>query len=86
MTMFDDFYALVKESHRLPSDMPFTISYTDPRNGDLLPITNDDNLVRAFTTAMPLIRLVIYRKQGKSVGTIVVIVGINWINHLPVQL
>lgn len=84
MTMFDDFYALVKESHRLPSDMPFTISYTDPRNGDLLPITNDDNLVRAFTTAMPLIRLVIYRKQGKSVGTIVVIVGINWINHLPV--
>jgi len=65
MNVFNDFYALVKESHHLPSDMPFTISYTDPRNGDLLPITNDDNLERAFTTAMPLIRLVIYRKQGE---------------------
>lgn len=59
---FDDFHSLVKESYHLPSDMPFTISYTDPRNGDLLPITNDDNLQRAFTTAMPLLRLFIYRK------------------------
>lgn len=46
--------------------MPFTVSYTDPRNGDLLPITNDENLQRAFTTAMPLMRLFIYRKQGEG--------------------
>ncbi|CAI8025033.1 Partitioning defective protein 6, partial [Geodia barretti] len=58
----DDFHSLVKESHHLPADMPFTISYTDPRNGDLLPITNDENLQRAFTTAMPLLRLFIYRE------------------------
>lgn len=63
---FEDFHSLAKESHHLPSDMPFTISYTDPRNGDLLPITNDENLQRAFTTAMPLIRLFIYRKQGEE--------------------
>lgn len=64
VNQFDDFHALVKESHHLPGDMPFTVSYTDPRNGDLLPINNNDNLNRAFTTAMPLLRLVIYRKQG----------------------
>ena len=46
--------------------MPFTVSYTDPRNGDLLPITNNDNLMRAYTTAMPLLRLVIYRQQGEK--------------------
>ena len=64
MNQFQDFHALVKDSHRLPSDMPFTVSYTDPRNGDLLPINNNENLMRAFTTSMPLLRLVIYRKQG----------------------
>lgn len=68
LNQFDMFHALVKESHHLPSDMPFTISYTDPRNGDLLPINNDDNLVRAFTTAVPLLRVIVYRKQGKLGG------------------
>ena len=67
LNQFEAFHALVKESHHLPSDMPFTISYTDPRNGDLLPINNDDNLVRAFTTAVPLLRVIVYRKQGKMV-------------------
>ena len=66
MSNFNDFSALVKESHWLPQEMPFSISYTDPRNGDLLPINNDDNLNRAFTTAMPLMRLIIYRKQGEG--------------------
>ena len=66
MNQFDAFYSLVKDSHHLPSEMPFTVSYTDPRNGDLLPITNNDNLMRAYTTAMPLLRLVIYRQQGEE--------------------
>lgn len=61
---FGDFYSMVGESHHLPSEMPFTISYTDPRNGDLLPITNNDNLLHAFSTALPLLRLLVYRKQG----------------------
>ena len=64
-TQFIDFYSLVKDSHRLPGDMPFTISYTDPRNEDLLPINNNDNLLRAFSTALPLLRLFIYREQGE---------------------
>ena len=63
-TQFNEFYSLVKDSHHLPADMPFTISYTDPRNGDLLPINNNDNLMRAFSTALPLLRLFIYREQG----------------------
>ena len=67
MSQFDAFYSLVKDSHHLPSEMPFTVSYTDPRNGDLLPITNSDNLMRAYTTAIPLLRLVVYRKQGEPV-------------------
>lgn len=66
MSHFNDFSSLVKESHWLPQEMPFTISYTDPRNGDLLPINNDENLNRAFSTAMPLMRLIIYRKQGEG--------------------
>lgn len=66
-TQFTEFYSLVKDSHHLPADMPFTISYTDPRNGDLLPINNNDNLMRAFSTALPLLRLFIYREQGKVV-------------------
>ena len=64
MNHFNDFHSLVRESHHLPTDMPFTVSYTDPRNSDLLPINNDDNLMRAFTTSMPLLSLIIYRKQG----------------------
>ena len=68
LNQFEAFHALVKESHHLPSDMPFTISYTDPRNGDLLPINNDDNLVRAFTTAVPMLRVIVYRKQGGGWG------------------
>lgn len=64
LKQFLEFHLLVKDLHCLPSDINFTISYTDPRNGDLLPINNDDNLMRAYTTAMPLLRLFIYREQG----------------------
>ena len=66
-SQFDAFYSVVKDSHHLPAEMKFTVSYTDPRNGDLLPITNSDNLLRAYTTAIPLLRLVIYRKEGMCV-------------------
>lgn len=46
--------------------MAFSLSYTDPRNQDLLPITNDENMMRAFLTAMPLIKLFVYRERGKE--------------------
>ena len=61
---FSEFHSLVKSSHHLPPDMPFTLSYTDPRNGDLLPINNDDNMLRAFGTAQPLLRVFVYREKG----------------------
>lgn len=64
MKEFHEFYSTVKESHNLPPQMTFTVSYTDPRNGDLLPITNNDNMLRAFSTAMPLLRVFLYREQG----------------------
>ena len=65
---FEDFRTMVQESHHLAPDMTFTISYTDPRNGDLLPITNNENLQHAFSTALPLLRLMIYQNKGMIAG------------------
>lgn len=62
-TQFVELYSLVKDSHCLPAEMQFTISYTDPRNGDLLPINNNDNMLHAFSTSLPLLRLFVYREQ-----------------------
>ena len=64
MTRFDAFSDMVRGFFRLTPDMHITMSYTDPRNSDLLPINNDDNLQRAFSTAMPLLKVFIYREQG----------------------
>lgn len=44
--------------------MPFTTWYTD-MHGDLLPINNDDNFLRAVTTARPLLRVFVQRKGKK---------------------
>ncbi|XP_021918310.1 partitioning defective protein 6 isoform X1 [Zootermopsis nevadensis] len=61
---YEEFRGLVEQLHRL-ADVPFLISYTDPRDGDLLPINNDDNLGRALLTARPLLRVIVQRK-GES--------------------
>jgi partitioning defective protein 6 len=58
---YDEFRGLVERLHRLV-DVPFLISYTDPGDGDLLPINNDDNLGRALLTARPLLRVIVQRK------------------------
>ncbi|XP_014260223.1 partitioning defective protein 6 [Cimex lectularius] len=63
-TKYEDLKTLLEKLHRL-SDTAFLISYTDPRDGDLLPINNDDNLSRALQTAKPLLRVIIQRK-GES--------------------
>jgi hypothetical protein len=39
--------------------LPFHIFYIDPKDNDLLPITNTDNYRRALQSARPLLRLVI---------------------------
>lgn len=58
---YEDFKGLIEKLHRL-HDVTFLISYTDPSDGDLLPINNDDNLARALLTARPLLRVIIQRK------------------------
>lgn len=60
-TKFEEFFKILKELHGL-SDIPFVITYTDPVHSDLLPINNDDNFVRALSTARPLLKLLIQRK------------------------
>lgn len=61
---FEEFQQLLEQLHQLGS-VPFLISYTDPRDGDLLPINNDDNYARALYNARPLLRIIIQRK-GES--------------------
>lgn len=68
---YEDFKNLVEKLHRL-TDVPFLISYTDPRDGDLLPINNDDNLGRALLNARPLLRVIIQRKGKPVIHTSVI--------------
>nr|CAD7204511.1 unnamed protein product [Timema douglasi] len=60
---YEDFKELVERLHHL-ADVPFLISYTDPSDGDLLPINNDDNLGRAILNARPLLRVIVQRKAS----------------------
>ena len=60
MGKLEDFQLILEELHGLA--IPFTIAYTDPRDGDLLPITNDDNFKKAVDSAKPLLRIIVQRK------------------------
>jgi len=51
---------LLEQIHRL-NGTSFTVAYTDPE-GDLLPITNNENFAKALTTAQPLLRVFVHRK------------------------
>ena len=42
------------------------IKYSDPRDNELLPITNDDNYLAALKNARPLLRLIIQREGEGS--------------------
>ncbi|XP_013788218.1 partitioning defective protein 6-like [Limulus polyphemus] len=64
LTKYEEFYKQIEQLHKL-YDLPFTICYSDPIHGDLLPINNDDNFVRAVSAAKPLLRIIIQRK-GES--------------------
>jgi partitioning defective protein 6 len=57
---FDELYLQVEKLHRLKSD-PFVITYSD-KDGDLLPINNDDNFNLALQTAKHILRVMIQRK------------------------
>lgn len=62
--VFDDFHKQVEKLHQM-KNLQFLISYIDPRDNDLLPINNDDNFIRAISTAKPILRIIIQRK-GKD--------------------
>ncbi|CAG0902334.1 unnamed protein product, partial [Darwinula stevensoni] len=62
---FEDFHCFIESRHLL-SDVPFTLSYTDPKDGDLLPINNDDNYAKAIENARPLLRVIVQRKGDSS--------------------
>lgn len=64
LNSFEEFYNLIEKFHKL-HEVPFTVCYTDPIHGDLLPINNDDNFARAVNSAWPLLRLII-QKKGES--------------------
>ncbi|KAM7249153.1 hypothetical protein ACFE04_019391 [Oxalis oulophora] len=60
MTMYQDFRMFVNTIHKL-NEIQFLISYVD-KDGDILPINNDDNYARALSVAEPLLRLILRRK------------------------
>lgn len=61
-TSCEDFRKLLAERHDIGPDLKFNIWYTDPTDGDLLPINNDNNLARAIVAAKPLLRILIQRQ------------------------
>jgi len=67
-TNFAEFEKMLEELHSL-QNIPFIVCYTEPNHGDLLPINNDDNFIKAITLARPLLRLLIQRK-GESYGEV----------------
>ncbi|XP_039869768.1 partitioning defective 6 homolog beta [Simochromis diagramma] len=64
---FDEFYGLLQHVHRIPN-VELLVGYADV-HGDLLPINNDDNYHKAISTANPLLRLFLQRKEEADHGT-----------------
>uniref|UniRef100_A0ABI7VSX5 Par-6 family cell polarity regulator gamma n=1 Tax=Felis catus TaxID=9685 RepID=A0ABI7VSX5_FELCA len=58
---FEDFYNLVVHTHHI-SNTDVTIGYADV-HGDLLPINNDDNFCKAVSSANPLLRVFIQKRD-----------------------
>lgn len=68
----DLFRDLVESVHCLPKSAGVVLSYTDPRDGDLLPLSNDDNFRKALQIRHSLLRISVQRK-GKYFNML-----INW--------
>ncbi|KAJ8303590.1 hypothetical protein KUTeg_019986 [Tegillarca granosa] len=64
---FETFEGTVLKLHKL-QDVPIIITYTD-KDGDLLPINNNDNFCKALSVAKPLLRVTVQRK-GECYGEI----------------
>ncbi|XP_032425028.1 partitioning defective 6 homolog beta [Xiphophorus hellerii] len=64
---FDEFYGLLQHVHRIPN-VELLVAYADV-HGDLLPINNDDNYLKAVKSANPLLRLFLQRKEEADYTT-----------------
>ncbi|XP_059420964.1 partitioning defective 6 homolog alpha-like [Carassius carassius] len=58
---FQEFYQLLQTIHRIPG-VDVLLGYADV-HGDLLPINNDDNFHKALSSANPLLRIIIQRRD-----------------------
>ncbi|XP_060692299.1 partitioning defective 6 homolog beta-like [Hemiscyllium ocellatum] len=58
---FEEFYGLLQHVHRIPN-IDVLVGYADI-HGDLLPINNDDNYLKAIKTANPLLRVFLQRTE-----------------------
>ncbi|KAM8946782.1 partitioning defective 6 homolog alpha [Pelodytes ibericus] len=63
---FQEFYHLIQTVHKIRS-LDILLGYTDI-HGDLLPINNDDNYQKALTSANPLLRVIIQKREVPRVA------------------
>lgn len=62
---FQEFYRLLQTIHHIPG-VDVLLGYADD-HGDLLPINNDDNFLKAVSLANPLLRIIITKKEDEPV-------------------
>ncbi|XP_044049304.1 partitioning defective 6 homolog alpha [Siniperca chuatsi] len=62
---FQEFYHLLQTIHHIPG-VDVLLGYADI-HGDLLPINNDDNFHKAVSSANPLLRIIITKKEDEPV-------------------
>ncbi|KAG7231039.1 hypothetical protein INR49_025069 [Caranx melampygus] len=62
---FQEFYRLLQTIHHIPG-VDVLLGYADV-HGDLLPINNDDNFLKAVSSANPLLRIIISKKEDDPV-------------------
>lgn len=62
---FKEFYRLLQTIHRIPG-VDVLLGYADI-HGDLLPINNDDNFHKAVSSANPLLRIIITKKEDEPI-------------------
>lgn len=62
---FQEFHRLLQTIHHIPG-VDVLLGYADV-HGDLLPINNDDNFHKAVSSANPLLRIIISKKEDEPV-------------------
>ncbi|XP_070763719.1 partitioning defective 6 homolog alpha [Enoplosus armatus] len=62
---FQEFYRLLQTIHHIPG-VDVLLGYADV-HGDLLPINNEDNFHKAVSSANPLLRIIITKKEDEPV-------------------